>query len=156
MDGEGKGVHKKKLSVISVMDRGNRLGGRLVQGHSGVHDVQSAIRRNEQSDRLCIVQSARAARQRGGRPLTTLPPLTHALRDSIWCCSGVPGGVPTCLLRAGECVGVQGCAARLLPALLPQMHLLSAHGPDQRHARGRAERHVRLSTDGAVPPSCDG
>ena len=46
---------------------------------------------------------------------------TYALRDSIWGCLGVSGCAPTCLLRAGRCVGVQGCALGLLPELMPAM-----------------------------------
>ena len=53
-------------------------------------------------------------------PPKGIEPLTYALRDSIWGCVGVSGGAPTCLLGAGECVGVNGCVPGLLPALMPE------------------------------------
>lgn len=48
-----------------------------------------------------------------GPGITRFGPVSHA---GVWRC-------PTCLLDAGKCVGVQGCAARLLPALLPLIWL---------------------------------
>ena len=59
-------------------------------------------------------------------PPVGIEPTTYALRDSSRGCTEVCGGASTCLRPAAKCIGVQGCAARLLPALLPPMPSRSA------------------------------
>ena len=69
---------------------------------------------------------------------------TYALRDSISFCTGAARVRRRACPRAGKCIGVQGCAGGLLPALLPE------------HGLGILRRELRqtgafcLSTDRAI------